>query len=72
MIYLTLDSDVARGGGTNPTHSPSLLQNHLRDMFKSVEKRGGGNTDPIRFHVQLIIRNLVTEDAGILDRIMML
>jgi hypothetical protein len=26
----------------------------------------------IRFHVQLIIRNLITEDAGILDRIMML
>jgi hypothetical protein len=26
----------------------------------------------IRFHVQFIIRNLITEDAGILDRIMML
>ena len=34
-------------GGLVP---PTLLQNHLRDMFKSVEKRGGGawgNTDPI-------------------------
>ena len=26
--------------------SPILLQNHLRDMFKSVQKLGG-NTDPI-------------------------
>ena len=53
---------------------PTLLQNHLRDMFESVEKLGWGEggLTLIRFHVQLIIRNLITEDAGILDRIMML
>jgi hypothetical protein len=33
-------------------------------MFKSVEKLG---VTLIRFHGQLIIRNLITEDTGILD-----
>jgi hypothetical protein len=38
-------SGVATGGRVPPP--TILLQNHLRDMFKSVEKLGGGNTDPI-------------------------
>ena len=65
-------SDVATGGYESPP--PTLLQNHLRDMFKSVEKLGGGGGGGtlIRFHVQLMIRNLITEDAGTLDRIMTL
>ena len=32
----------SHGGGLGGTSSPTLLQNHLRDMFKSVEKLGGG------------------------------
>jgi hypothetical protein len=73
LELLTPDSGLATGGDWGDETPTTLLQNHLRDMFKSVEKLGGGGgIKLIRFHIQLIIRNLITEDAGILDRIMML
>jgi hypothetical protein len=52
-------------GGTSP---PTLLHNHFRDMFKSVEKLGGGVT-LTQFHVQIVIRSLIIEDAGILTEL---
>ena len=57
-------SGVATGGRASRTTFEICL-NPLRNW--------GGGVTLIRFHVQLIIiRNVITEDAGILDRIMML
>jgi hypothetical protein len=50
LELLTPDSGLATGGDWGDETPTTLLQNHLRDMFKSVEKLGGGRgqkTDPI-------------------------